>query len=135
MSLWKILCLVVAITFALLEASPLLQRQDVRKNELSGQIAEADNTLSKIPQRKGRQNYFYDYPFSFPYDFFKSPSYPDYFNPYYDPSSYYSSYQSNQKQYPYPYGPYPSKKKTRRRKGNSFEPTTQKYTVWDLARK
>lgn len=128
--LWKFVCLFVVVVSASLDASPVPQNE-LNSLDLTGQIFDKDDTFFNTPARNGRQNYFYDYPYSYPsYDFYKSPAYPDYYNSFYDTSNY--APQSNRR--PHING-YPSKKKSQRRKGFPFEPTTQKYTIWDLARK
>lgn len=127
----KFVCFLIVIAIASLEASPVPQTQ---ANDFSfvDRALNADDLFSGSPSRQGRQNYFYDYPFSYA-DYYNKPvpAYPDYYNSYYDPSYYAPAPvpQPNRR----PSG-YPSKK-TQRRKGSPFEPTTQKYTVWDLARK
>lgn len=124
------MCLIIFVAFAALDAGPVPQRQpdDI---ELNGPNLGVDDTNLEIPKRNGRQYNFNDYPFSsYQYDFFKSPAYSDYYNSFYDPS--YFAPQPNRR--PQING-YPSKKKSQRRKGFPFGPTTQKYTIWDLARK
>lgn len=129
MESWKFVCFLVVVVLALLEASPIPQTSADDFGFID-RVLEADSTLSGTPTRNGRQNYFYDYPFSYPYDYYKQvPAYPDYFNSFYDPY-----YAPQPERRPQP-NVYPSKKKTQRRKGFPFEPTTQKYSVWDLARK
>lgn len=128
----KFVCFLVVIASASLEATPIPQIQ-ADDFGFVDRALNADDLFSGSPSRQERQNYFYDYPFSYS-DYYKQiPAYPDYYNSYYDPS-YYAPAPNVPQPNRRPNG-YPSKKKTQRRKGSPFEPTTQKYTVWDLARK
>lgn len=122
---WAVLFILITTVFAFLDASPFPQSDFGDFEEYNDQV---DDSFRNKLARNRRQNYYYDYPFANPYDYYKAPAYPDYYNPYYQPS--YFNLQPNRK----PFG-YNTSKKSHRRKGNPFEPTTQKYTVWDLARK
>lgn len=92
--------------------------------------------LEKKASREDRQ-FAYEYP-SYAYDFYNYPA------PYYNQYTYYPSYQQPQAYYPYPQPPPPAPTKTPsrttpHRRGyrpiDRIEATSQKYTVWDLARK
>lgn len=126
----KYTCLFIAVASAFLDATPIPRPQSDDDFGLSSQILNSDDTFLNSPARTGRQNFFYDYPLSY-FDNYRSPSYSDYYNSFYDPY-----YAPEPPRRPHT-NSYPSKKRLQgnRRKGFPFEPTTQKYTIWDLARK
>lgn len=80
--------------------------------------------------RNGRQNGFYDY-FSYPSEYSQPSYYPDYYSSYYDSFAYKPTIRPTVNRAPIGY---PSRKKFDQRRKN-FEASTQRWTVWDLARK
>lgn len=126
---WRLLFLTIVLCAAFSSGSPLRRADLDLESARRGEVFEINEKLSKEPIRSGRQG-FYDY-FSNPYEYYKAPNYPDY-------SSYYGSYfdSPTYNQNPYVNRPAPKvsrKKYDQRRK--QFEASTQRWTVWDLARK
>lgn len=87
--------------------------------------------------RTGRQGGFsYDY-FAYPSENYYQPSYyPDYYGSYYDSLAYKPTRRPNINNSPVGYSNphYPSRRKHDQRRKN-VEANTQRWTVWDLARK
>lgn len=125
---WKWPLLMIMLCAAFSTGSPL-RRADLDDSARRGQISEIDDELSYKPARNGRQG-FYDY-FSNPYEYYKAPNYPDY-------SSYYGSYFDSPTYNQSPYVNRPAQKVSRKKydqRRKQFEASTQRWTVWDLARK
>lgn len=135
MVLWKISCLLIVMGVLHSEAGPLPKEKDTTEGNRASEAQENQaliptNSHGNSQTRQGRQAYFYDY-YSSPYDYYKSPYYSDYFNNYYDSSPYQQAAPAYQQ---HPQRVYPSRKKYTQRRRN-FKATTQKYSIWDLARK
>lgn len=135
MSSLKIIYFVCAVAFAV--ANPIKESKAPNKAGQDDSIDIFDATPLK---REQRQNYFN------PFEYYDSaPSYPSYpsYGDYsgYNPSfprenNYFGYYPQQQPAYHRPsYYGNKKTKKNNRRKYRPFEATSQKYTVWDLARK
>lgn len=121
----KYSCLLIAATIASSNANPLPQKDASKVGEV-----EYNQKYSNTVAREARQGYNYDYPYENLLEYYKT-YYPDYYNAYYD-----QAYQQYYPQRPSYYGNNIStRKKYNNRRQGLFEPTTQKYTVWDLAKK
>lgn len=135
LSVVYLLCIVAHVT---IEANPIPNK--LKEVERASNTEKTSDMYELKPgKRQQRQGYFN------PYDYYdNSPSYPSYgdynygaagaqrdYNYYgsYNPQAYYHrpSYYGN--------GYKKDKKNNNRRKYRPFEATSQKYTVWDLARK
>lgn len=123
---WIVSCLLITITLAYSKAIPIPQNEI---DGLSNQVFGSDDLFLGASKRTGRQGYYYDDFFSFPSEYSNGLSYSDYYSSYYDPSYYAPRPRPPAAAVP-AYVPY---KKTSHRRQGGFGPTTQKYTVWDLA--
>lgn len=138
---WQLTCTLIIVSVALASGSPLPKKEAV-ESARRGRVLEADDDISNTPERKGRQGFF-DY-FSSPYGNYKSQQYPDYssfhFGNFYDSPSYGSpsygspSYGSQSSRPSRPSYNKPARKRYDQRR-KQFEGTTQRWTVWDLAKK
>lgn len=120
---WKLPCLLIIINIIFASGKPL-PKKEVIEGARRGHVLETEDEVSNTPERRGRQR-FYDY-FSYPYDYYKSPQYPDY------TSFHFGSYNDSPAYNPRPSSSKPSRKRYDQRR-KQFEGTTQRWTVWDLA--
>lgn len=126
--------------FAIAHAIPVPKMSSAERDEIR-QLDVASKSNAEQAVRNGRQGGgFYDYfaynPYPSPYqsDYNQPSYYPDYYGSYFDSMAYQPP--------PPPQQPiinsspvgYPSRRKYNKRRKN-FEATTQRWTVWDLARK
>lgn len=136
------MCVVCSIAAPITEnivLDPNLSPIDILKHKHKSTRSEK---LAKLSARQDRQGFAYSYP-SYPYDYYS------YSSPYYNENSFYPNYERPQVYYPYspPAAPAPlpvyapthshTTKPNRRgyRPSDRIEATSQKYTIWDLARK
>lgn len=139
MQLW---CLLVAFgAIAICHAIPVSKKDSVKAEadlrQLEFADAYNDNTQSV---RSGRQGGgFYDY-FAYqnqnPSEYYQQSYYPDYFGSYYDSMAYQPQPPRRPSTININSSPlvYPSRRKYNQRRKN-IEASTQRWTVWDLARK
>lgn len=124
MSMSTISLLLLTIAIVWIEAKPLAENIDPmytgrRQADLSARAA----TLHHPSNRHARQGFFS------PYDYYGGLSYDtNMYSDYYQPQT---NYISTDYHYQQPIRRQPA----RRRNARPFGPTTQKYTIWDLARK
>lgn len=118
--------LTVFVIFTICHAVPVPKKgateTDLSRKEFDAQPGDSNNRQAA---RNGRQSGFYDY-FAYPSEYYQQPYYPDY----------YGSRRPNINSSPigYPNAYYPSRRKHDQRRKN-VEASTQRWTVWDLARK
>lgn len=108
---------------------------ELRQLELD-KFAGVNNNRQAV--RNGRQGGFYDYfayPSEYPSDYHQPSYYPDYYGSYYDSMAYQPTRRPTRRPSTInsPIG-YPSRRKFNQRRKN-IEASTQRWTVWDLARK
>lgn len=141
MSLWRISSFLFVFVFIWIEATPLRKENIDRNNVVDRRTNPSEQLSMDLSNREARQSYFYQ-----PYDYYGGynnnnfPSYGD--SDYYAQSNnnffsdYYYGTQEPTYHRPSYYGGKKSKKNKRRRGYRpSYEVTSQKYTIWDLARK
>lgn len=124
---WKLPCLLIIISIIFANGKPL-PKEDVIEGARRGRVLATDDKVPRIPERRSRQG-FYDYfSYSYPFDYYKSPQYSDY-----------TSFQFGSNYDAPAYNPRPSSNKPARKRYDKqrkqFEGTTQRWTIWDLARK
>lgn len=124
MSMSKISLLLLTMAIVWIEAKPLVENaQQMYTGQRDADLSARTATLHRPSNRHARQGFFspYDYYGGLSYD---TNGYGDYYQPQ-------SNYISSDYYYQQPIRRQPA----RRRNARPFGPTTQKYTVWDLARK